>query len=89
MEEDIRKVKQLKNLLNGKAKQEYEQAIENLINENRMQRAQLMSAYDRGFIHKSKIKELIQHESFGVYIKPNGIIKVINVEALKELMEDK
>lgn len=38
---------------------------------------------------KSKVKELIQKESFGVYIKPNGIIKVIQTEALKELMEDK
>lgn len=40
-------------------------------------------------IPKSKVKELIQKESFGVYIKPNGIIKVIQIEVLQELMEDK
>ena len=48
-------------------KQEEIQAIENLINrnkeleeENRIQRGQLNSAFDRGFIHKDKIREKIE-----------------------------
>ena len=68
-------------------------AIENLINrnkeleeENRIQRGQLNSAFDRGFVHKDKLREKIEEVN-----KSNGfspVNKIFVEQVLQELLED-
>ena len=58
--------------------------IKELEQENRIQRRQLNSAFDRGWIPKEKVKDLIKNETINI----SGF-ECIAVEDLKELLEEK
>ena len=58
--------------------------IKELEEENRMQRNQIMSAYNRGWIPKQKVKDLIENETINI----SGF-ECIAVEDIEELLEDK
>ena len=57
--------------------------IQELEEENRIQRKQIMSAYNRGWIPKQKVKDLIENETINI----SGF-ECIAVEDLEELLEE-
>ena len=57
--------------------------IKELEQENRIQRRQLNSAFDRGWIPKEKVKDLIENETINI----SGF-ECIAVEDLEELLEE-
>ena len=66
-------------------------AIENILKrmqeleqENRIQRRQINSAFDRGWIPKQKVKDLIKDETINI----TGF-ECVALEVLEELLEDK
>lgn len=65
---------------------EYEkEALQSLLDSYKFQRRQLNDAFNRGFIHKDKIKEFIKEETKeGTYN-----LKTISAKRLKELLEEK
>ena len=58
--------------------------IKELEEENRIQRRQLNSAFDRGWIPKQKVKDLIKNEAINI----SGF-ECIAVEDIEELLEEK
>ena len=63
--------------------------IKELEEENRIQRKQIMGAYDRGWIPKQKIQDAINENGFEVYTREYGNVEVVSIEVLEELLEDK
>lgn len=63
--------------------------IKELEEENRIQRKQIMGAYDRGWIPKQKIQDAINENRFEVYTREYGNVEVVSIEVLEELLEDK
>lgn len=57
--------------------------VKELETENHTQRKIIMSAYDRGWIPKQKVKDLIENETINI-----STFKCIAVEDLEELLEE-
>ena len=62
--------------------------IKELEQENRIQRRQLNSAFDRGWIPKEKVKDLINENGFEVYTREYENVEVVSIETLEELLEE-
>lgn len=62
--------------------------IKELEQENRIQRRQLNSAFDRGWILKEKVKDLINENGFEVYTREYENVEVVSIETLEELLEE-
>ena len=85
------KCKEIKAIENILAKQEADKKrIKELEEENHLQRKQIMSAYDKGWILKQKVKDVLDRLHISD-IEPWSIYKVSGdvLFDLKELLEDK
>ena len=85
-----RLIKEYKNLLAEREKDK--KKIEELEEENRVQRHQIMEVFDRGYIHKDKIKEIknkFNKEYHKIYIKSNILSEKekLNLEEKAKLQE--
>ena len=75
-------IQALENILSERERDK--KKIKELEQENRIQRRQLNSAFDRGWIPKEKVKELIKNETIDI----SGF-ECIAVEDIEKLVEDK
>ena len=83
----------LVDIIRKETKQEFKQRIKELEQENRIQRRQLNSAFDRGWIPKEKVKDKIEEIklSGGSNGKDNveNLARELVIEVLEELLEEK
>lgn len=74
-------------------REEDKKKIEELEEENRVQRHQIMEVFDRGYIHKDKIKELMNNRKDRLLKGKRTYTNKIRINELnlitKELLEDK
>lgn len=74
-------------------REEDKKKIEELEEENRVQRHQIMEVFDRGYIHKDKIKELMNNRKDSLLKGKRTYTNKIRINELnlitKELLEDK
>ena len=66
---------------------ELREQVKELEEENHIQRKQLNDVFDRGFISKQVVKDIIDENGFEVYTREYGNVEVVSIDALQEFLE--
>ena len=88
MLEDYKMQKQI-NEEHRKLNGELRKKVKELEEENHIQRKQLNDVFDRGFISKQVVIDIIDENGFEVYTREYGNVEVVSIDALQEFLETK